>query len=141
METNAFGTIQIEDGQATLPVGPGLLQPAALDVLATVKDREAMAAAASFIDALPRHLDDVRARVMEVFDTNPECFTGLFPCVADPARASVESLWQSLVVRSVWTRDDATVIVEFAVDGAADTTVLSALFDLDGTLSELVFAD
>ncbi|GAA0305457.1 hypothetical protein [Rhodovulum strictum] len=137
METRAFGTIRLEDGQATLPVGPGLLRPAGLDMLATLGDRVAMAAAAEFLDALPKHLATVRQHLMDGLDTAPERFASLFPELATSSATPADRLWTSLDLRSVWTDNDATVTLEFARDGAEDGPVLAAAFALDGTLRDL----
>lgn len=137
METTAFGTIRLEDGQAMLPVGPGLLRPAGLDMLATVADREAMAAAAAFLDTLPKHLATVRRHLMDRLDADPGLYARLCPDCAAKSAASAEALWTSLALQSVWTDDDATVTLEFGRGADAGAPVLSAAFALDGTLKDL----
>ncbi|TCO73316.1 hypothetical protein [Rhodovulum euryhalinum] len=137
METTAFGTIRLEDGQAMLPVGPGLLRPAGLDLLATVGDRAAMTAAAAFLDALPRHLETVRGHLLDGLDTEPARYAGLFPELACKSAVSADALWNSLALQSVWTDDTGTVTLDFAVDGAEQGPTLSAAFALDGTLKGL----
>jgi len=140
METRAFGTIRLEGGQATLPVGPGLLRPAGLDMLATVGDREAMAGAAAFLDALPKHLDTVRRHLFDRLDTDAALCAALCPELSGRAAISADTLWNMLALRSVWTDDEATVTLEFVVDGSADSPVLAAAFALDGTLKDLAVA-
>ncbi|MGC9419176.1 MAG: hypothetical protein ACP5EN_09400 [Rhodovulum sp.] len=141
METRTFGTIRLEDGQATLPVGPGLLRPAGLDMLATVGDREAMAAAAAFLDALPKHLDTVRRALMDRLDAEPELYGKLFPHMAGASAVTADALWASLALQAVWTDEDATVTLDFGIDDAeAGAPVLSAAFALDGTFKSLKVA-
>lgn len=141
IETRTFGTIRLEDGQATLPVGPGLLRPAGLDMLATVGDREAMAAAAACLDALPKHLETVRRALMDRLDAEPDLYGTLFPHMAGTSAIGADALWTSLALQAVWTDKDATVMLDFGLDGAGSgATVLSAAFALDGTFTALKIA-
>ncbi|ARC87705.1 hypothetical protein [Rhodovulum sp. MB263] len=151
METKAFGTISLEDGQATLPVGPGIVRPASLDALATLKDREAMAALAQFLDRLPRHIEKAREHFLDNYEevaanvpswlheNAPEVFRAMFGDAA-PSGIDAEALWTALDLSSVWTRDDNVVVLDLGFRETPMTHAFAAEFNYDGTLTGLALA-
>ncbi|MBL3567908.1 hypothetical protein BV509_19710 [Rhodovulum sulfidophilum] len=152
METTAFGTIPLEDGQATLPVGPGIVRPAGLDVLATVQDRETMAALSEFLDRLPRHIETAREHFLDNYDrvaadvpawlyeNEPGIFAAMFPAAPDAATVDAEALWLALDVNSIWTRDETAVVLDLGFRDTAMPHAFAAEFRLDGTLTRMGLA-
>lgn len=151
METTAFGTVDLYDGQATLPVGPGVLRPVGVDFLATVSDRSKMALAAAFIDSLPRHIEKVRETFLDAYEEIAKpapawlkrnaggAYATLFAGTPDPRDVTPAQLWNSLDVETIWTRQDGVVTVEFGFRETDMLRAFAAEFGIDGTLESLAF--
>ncbi|ARE40525.1 hypothetical protein RGUI_2384 [Rhodovulum sp. P5] len=151
METNAFGTVRLDDGQATLPVGPGVLRPVGLDFLATVQDRPKMEAAATFIDTLSKHVETVRVAFLDGYDSiaanvpawlhenAPAAYAALFPDTPNPADITPAQLWDSLDMTAIWSRDDGIVTIAFGFHEVDVPRSFAAEFQLDGALQRVAF--
>ncbi|MFZ7092096.1 hypothetical protein [Primorskyibacter sp. 2E233] len=148
MQTQTFGKIIFDDGDAILPAKGPLSAPVTLDMSEMDLTPDTLSRLAAFLDALPRHVAAIKTRFVAEFEE----IAGFVPAwlateLPDawakqmqgktPEQVTASDVWDCLRLSTIWATDQETLSLDFNFVHFDVDHLLSARMTVEGVLTDL----